>query len=290
VKRAYTCLVTTLFLALACAAAPLSQEQRAATVAFAAGLQNDDGGYRPTPATADSSLGATTSGLRTIKYFGGEARRKRRTTSFVMSCYHPTLGAFSDKPGGTPDVRTTAIGLMSLGELQGPIQEHAPAILRYFNENAKSLPDVYIAAAALDSAKVSNPNASTWIAMFAPALSTGDESTGKGAPELASAAITTLRLGGTLPNREHVARVLQAAQKPDGGFGAAETSDLSTTYRLMRAVYMVKAKPDLARLRAFIDRCRNPDAGYGPTPGQPATASATYNAGIVLHWIEELQK
>ena len=48
--------------------------------------------------------------------------------------------------------------------------------------------------------------------------------------------------------------------------------------------------PDLGRLVTFVGRCRNPDGGYGPTPGKPSTASATYNASIVLHWAGELER
>ncbi|MBI3909425.1 MAG: terpene cyclase/mutase family protein, partial [Armatimonadetes bacterium] len=88
-----------------------------------------------------------------------------------------------------------------------------------------------------------------------------------------------------------VVRALKAAQRPDGGFSAVgDTSDLATTYRVMRAFWMLKEKPHLGRLREFISRCRNADGGYGPSPGQPSTASTTYFAAIVLHWIDQLQE
>ena len=52
---------------------------------------------------------------------------------------------------------------------------------------------------------------------------------------------------------------------------------------------MLKRKPDLAKLREFIARSRNADGGYGPRPNAPSTASATYQAAIVLHWADELE-
>jgi hypothetical protein len=54
----------------------------------------------------------------------------------------------------------------------------------------------------------------------------------------------------------------------------------------MRAVHMLKLKPDVARLRTFLGRCLNADGGYGVAPGQSSTIAATYNAAIIYHWLE----
>jgi hypothetical protein len=55
----------------------------------------------------------------------------------------------------------------------------------------------------------------------------------------------------------------------------------------MRTFMMLKEKPDEAKLRAFIAKCRNADGGYGVAPGQSSTVSGTYFAGIVLHWLDQ---
>ena len=77
------------------------------------------------------------------------------------------------------------------------------------------------------------------------------------------------------------------------GKEGARASDLESSYRTMRAVYMLSktfktGKPDKDRLREFIARCRNDDGGYGVAPGQPSAVGSTYYAGIILHWLDEL--
>jgi hypothetical protein len=59
---------------------------------------------------------------------------------------------------------------------------------------------------------------------------------------------------------------------------------------VMRAFYMLKEKPDLARLRGFVEHCRNADGGYGVTPGTPSSVTGTYYASIIQHWSDELEK
>ena len=55
----------------------------------------------------------------------------------------------------------------------------------------------------------------------------------------------------------------------------------------MRAFWMMKERPDVAKLRDFIATCRNGDGGYGVAPGQPSSVSGTYFAAIVTHWLDE---
>ena len=43
------------------------------------------------------------------------------------------------------------------------------------------------------------------------------------------------------------------------------------------------SSPD--KVREFIAKCRNADGGYGVTAGQASSASGTYYAGIILHWL-----
>lgn len=274
--------------ALVAGAAPVTPDQREASVAYVFGLRNPDGGFRAASAAGPSSLGATSSSLRAIKYFGGKPKHADQIHGFVMTCYHPSEGAFSDAPGGTPDVRSTAMGLMSLAELKSPVSEVSGPAIRYFGANAKSLPDIYIAAAALDAAGLKFPDAARWISTY-EATRNPDGSFGKTPADTAGAVITILRLGGAAKEAETPRRQIRAAQQTDGGFAGAMGSDLSSCYRAMRALRMLKAKPDLGRLREFIGRCRNADGGYGPAPGQPSAGGPTYFAGIILHWAGELE-
>jgi hypothetical protein len=50
---------------------------------------------------------------------------------------------------------------------------------------------------------------------------------------------------------------------------------------------MLKARPDVGRALAFVEKCRNADGGYGVAPGQPSGVSGTYYAGSIRHWLSE---
>jgi hypothetical protein len=285
-------LVAGLGLTSGAAAQKLDIEQVEESIRYINDLQNPDGAFRPAATDRQSDLGATSSALRAIKYLHPRARPRdtQGPVQYVEKCYDASTGSFRNRPDGTTDVRTTAMGLMAMAELKMPTDKHAAAITKYFAANAKTLPDIYIAAAALAAAEIQTPKAADWIAEFDKTRQ-ADGTYGKDAFESAGAAITILRLKGEIKEPLAVADQLLAAQRPDGGFGRPDQpSDLSTTYRIMRAVHMLKRKPDVERCRAFIARCRNEDGGYGVSPGQPSTTSATYFAAIVTHWLDEAEK
>jgi prenyltransferase beta subunit len=271
--RSITRLTTSLFalclVAAAASAAPVAKEQREATVRWIATLQNPDGGYRGTPAPGMSQLGSVPAALRVAKYFGGTLPNRDATIKFVLSCYDPSTGGFADTPGAAPSVRATAMGVMALVDAKAPagiLQERVLSAGQYFEKNAKSLPDIYIATAALHAAGVKPAAASRWIAAFDETL-TADGRYGAGGAETARAVNTILRAGGEVKNREAAIRDLKALQNPDGGFnGASGASDLPTSYPVLRALSMLKATPDVPKLRQFVACCRNADGGYGARP------------------------
>lgn len=271
----------------------LDLEQIEQSIRYVNELQNTDGGFRPAAADNESDLGAMNSALRALKYLHPRARPRNRDAmpEFVAKCFHPSSGGFSSKPGREPDVRSTAMGLMVMAELKMDMKERGPTITRYFAENAKNLSDIYMAAAALNAAELTPPkNAKDWIAEFEK-TGHSDGTYGKEPADTAGAVNTILRLGGSLKDPLATAHAIRSAQQDDGGFGKpGEKSDLATTYRCMRALWMLKTKPNAERLNAFIGRCHNDDGGYGVQPGQPSSVSATYFAAIVMHWLEELER
>ena len=280
--------------ATAVRAQKLNLDEIEQSIGYINNLQNPDGGFRPTATETLSDLGAVTSSMRALKYLHPMARPRERELpkEFVMKCFDRSSGGFSNRPGDKPDVRSTAMGLMAMAELKMPVKDHADAISKYFVANAKTLGDIYITAAALNAAEVPPPKDKTaeWIATFEKTRN-ADGSYGKEPADTAGAVNTILRLGGSLRNPDATAAIVRAAQQGDGGFAKpGEKSDLATTYRCMRALWMLKTKPNSDRLRAFIARCRNDDDGYGVQPGQPSSTSGTYYAAIVMHWLEELQK
>lgn len=268
----------------------LDIEQIEQSVRYINDLQNTDGGFRPAETETLSDLGAVNSSMRALKYLHPRARPRDRELpkEFVLKCYDRPTGSFANRPGDKPDVRSTAMGLMAMVELKMPVADYANSIQRYFAENAKSLPDIYIAAAAFHAAELTTSTAAEWISLYEKTRN-ADGTYGKDAFETAGAVVTILRLGGKVSDGAGVAHKLRDAQDVDGGFARrGEKSNLSTTYRVMRAFTMLREKPDVTRLTQFIARCRNDDGGYGAAPGQPSNSSATYFAAIVLHWLEEL--
>jgi prenyltransferase beta subunit len=265
--------------------------QNQATVAYLHSLERPDGGYAPQAGMPRSSLGATTSAIRALKYFGDRPRHTEATVKFVASCYDEATGGFRDAPGAKPNVSSTAVGIMAAVDLHMALDRYRAGVVKYLGDHAKNLEEIRIAAASFESLQIKAPKADEWRRQIAQERN-ADGTFGRGAGAARATGGTTamiLRLGGTPEDRAAVLRVMRAGQRPDGGFGSADQSgsDLSSTYRIMRAFMMLHERPpDPEKLRAFIAKCRYADGGYGVEPGQPSTASGTYYAGIVLHWLD----
>jgi prenyltransferase beta subunit len=266
-------------------------EEKKAAVEYVRGLQAADGGFLPTPKDSKSSLRACTAALRVLKYFGGKAKDREACAKFVQSCFDKTTSGFADHPGGQPDVATTAVGLMALVELKLPTGDYEESTLKYMGDKVKTFEEIRIAVAGTEAIKKQPAQAKHWLEQIA-ALRNPDGTYGKSdgvARATGGAVVAVLRLGGDVEHRDRVVQALKEGQRTDGGFGkeGAATSDLESTYRVMRAFAMLKEKPDAKRSLAFVASCRNANGGYGVEPGKPSTVSATYYAAIITHWLEE---
>jgi prenyltransferase beta subunit len=291
----------TVVLTLVLAAPLLAQTagEQQATIQFVAGLQQPDGGFVGAPvdpkaeAKPKSSLRATSAAVRAIKYLGGTVPNADKAAAFVRSCYDLKTGGFADQPQGTPDVTLTAIGMMAAAELYPDRFDPAPSS-RFLANNAKSFEERRLAVAGMEAGKAFAPVIKDW---FAEIRDTGnpDGTYGKGdaqARETGGVVAMFLRAGERLPDdqRRAVVMVLQAGQRPDGGFGKPgdKGSDGETTYRVMRACHLLKERPkDVGKLKVFVAGCRNADGGYGVAPGQPSTVSGTYYAAVITKWLLE---
>jgi prenyltransferase beta subunit len=287
-RKVAACLIL-LFVAVAVRAQ--SADQKKATIDYLKKLQNKDGGFAPGPGQPQSSLGATSSALRAIKYSGGKLEDTASASEFVKGCYDKATGGFADQPGGKPATAQTAIGLMALVELKIDPEPYAGPAVKYLDDNAKTFEEIRIAVAGYEAVGKKGAHAGAWLEQI-DKMANGDGTFGKGdaqARDTGSAAVAILRLGGTIEHRDAELKALNEGQRGDGGFGKADAkeSDLDTTYRVMRAYHMLKERPDVKKLRGFIDSCRNPDGGYGVLPGKPSTVSGTYYAATVQHWLEE---
>lgn len=269
--------------------------EKQATVAYLRKLQTPSGGFLPAADQQKPTLPATSSAVRALRYFGSPLQETKPAQEFVMRCFQPKLGAFLDQPDSSkpPDVPTTAIGLLAVVELRLPFEMYQDRVVVFLAEHAKELPNIRIAAAAFEAVRARpQPQTESWLLKLAQVRNPDGTFGGDGdlAWTTGSWLVTTLRLGGKVENREHVLRVLRNGQHSDGGFGKGgpQSSELESTYRIMRAFHMLKEKPkDVAALRKYIAKCRNDDGGYGVSPGKPSTVSGTYYASIILHWLEE---
>lgn len=272
------------------AQAPTPPDKQA-TVAWLSRLQDSLGGFAADEKDATlPSLPATVSAVRALKYFGAMPPRGAQIIRFLLSCWNEGESGFAPRPGGKVDVRTTAVALMGLYDLEAA-EQHQDMInkgLAYLGAHVKDYEDVRIAAAALEATKKPVPQIQKWREILDTQPKSDDP---KQARDIGGIVVARLRLGESAPNSEAILKLLRGGQQPAGAWGKPGAApDLESTYRVMRAFYMLKAMPDSAALRKFIASCRQPDGGYAVSPGQPATVSAAYYAGIISYWLDRLEE
>jgi hypothetical protein len=268
----------------------LPPDQVAQTTRYLAALAMPMGGYAPA-AGGKASLRATLGAVRGLRLLGVEPADMNACRDFVIGCLTPE--GFADAPDQKPGPAAPAlqaVGLMALHDLGAekspPVAEKMAAQFARLESLATEFESIRLAAAALEAGKRQTPSQPAWVQLIDKALASAPDD----ARLLGGATAARLRLGVKLKPEEQSALTtrLLAAQKEDGGWAKStkDPSDLDSCYRVARAVKMLGAKPDSARLRAFIASCRNADGGYGVAKGQPSTVSATYQALIVLSWLE----
>jgi hypothetical protein len=264
-------------------------QQRTQTVLYLQKLQDTTGGFRADAKATKPSLRATTAAARALGYLGGELPRKDACQDFVASCFDKASGGFADTPGGKPGAISTAIGLMAVAVLKMPAEPYREPARKYLVANVKDFEALRLAAAGLESIGDKSPPVRAWDLLL--------EEEGRkklrqddAAREVASLAVTHLRMGSKPTwRRDELVTLLRKDQRDDGGWArpGAKGSDLETSYRVMRALHMLKARPNAEKLRGLLDRCRNKDGGYGVAPGESSAVGPTYFAAIIQHWLKE---
>ena len=145
--------------------------------------------------------------------------------------------------------------------------------------------------AGLEAVESKSPDFARWAAQI-EGMRLPDGSFGEGPAKAfatGGAAAAILRMGLPLEKREAVIAAIKAGQRPDGAWSKdAGASDLSSSYRVMRCLYMLKEKPDAEKLREYIANCRQPDGSYSVAPGGKGNLGATYFAAIILRWLRLL--
>jgi hypothetical protein len=269
-----------------------SVDEKKASIAYLQKLQTKEGGFLAKADDKAPSLRGTSSAVRALGYLGGEVPDPKKAAEFVAKCHDADSGGFANEPGGKPDVFSTAVGAMAVVALKMPVEKYEAGAIKYLGANAKEFEEIRIAVAGLEALGKLPKEAEGWSALVLK-LRKQDGSFGSGdgqARDTGGSVVALLRLGSKPEKPEAILQVLNAGQRKDGGFGKekADGSDLESTYRVLRAYYMLKAKVErLAELKKFIASCRNKDGGYGVMPGQPSTVSGTYYAAIIYHWLGE---
>lgn len=266
-------------------------------------LEAPGGGFYPAPpegksdAAPRASLRATNAAVKALKYLGFPLLNKEREkhAAFVLSCYDPKTGGFAE-PGGKLDVTTTSIGVMAAAELGVPHEKYAKA-MDYLKENARTFEDVRIGAAAVEAWGVKECpfKLDDWFKIAAEHFGSQPKSADRSgdARDMGSLAAFFVRLGKPRALREVAVREIGNGQCEDGGWGkkGEKASDIDSTYRVMRAMYLLKEKPkDVKKLREFVAARRNADGGYATEPGGKSSMSGAYYAAIITHWLDELEK
>ncbi|WP_171469796.1 prenyltransferase/squalene oxidase repeat-containing protein [Frigoriglobus tundricola] len=280
-----------------------SVEQKLATLKWIQSQEAPEGGFYAAPQNPNSkpapvaSLRATSAAARAWKYLGGEGLgskfpNKEKHAAFVLKCYDPKTGGFAE-PDGKPDVAVTSVGVMAAMELGVPKEKFAKA-MDYLKANAKTFEEVRIAAAGVEAWGVKDCpfKLDDWVKVatdYAARPNPKDDP----ARVAGSATAFFLRLDRKLPDDLSLASLtLRSGQRKDGGWGKVEgDSDIETTYRVMRALMLLRVKPkDPQKLHEYLDAHRTKDAGYSTKPGDPSSMSGVYYYAIVSKWLDDMEE
>jgi prenyltransferase beta subunit len=287
-------------LLLAPVAVAQTAEEKKATLAFIESLRDKDtGAFKVTP-DGKPSLRACNGAAKAIKVLGGELADKDKVSKFVLGCYDEKAGTFAD-PGTKADVASTAIGVIVACELGIPKDKFKGA-MDYLGKNAKEFEDVRIAAAAVEAWGVKDcpfeldTFVKAGLGKFREAVLSV-----KGR-FLGNEAKLARDFGGSIAMLKRISspaaildadQIIQRGQLADGGWGKsdAKVSDIETTYRVMRALMLLKAPPkDEKKLREFLAAHRNKDGGSATEPGKASSMSGVYYNAIITKWLDEMGK
>ncbi len=262
-------------------------DEKKATVKFIDSLRDPDTGAWAVSPPKDGekpkpSLRAVNGAVNALKFFGGELTDKEKVSKFVLGCYDEKTGAFAE-PGEKPTVAMTSVGVLAATALGIDKAKYKKA-MAYIEENAKTFEDYRIGAAAIEAfgVKESEIEVKKWTeAALGKWVITPDFS----ARGMASLYALTLRLGG-----KPTERTMDYPQLQGGGWGKtddAKAADAETTYRVMRALMLLKEKPkDVDGVTKFVASCRRTDGGYGVDAESPSSMSGVYYAAKISEWVK----
>jgi prenyltransferase beta subunit len=274
------------------------------TIDYLHQCRHSDGGYGNTGA---SSLSATSAALRALKHFGGKPEELAATKAFVWSCYHKTSGQFSDQPGGSPNYRSTASGVMAVVAMNDKFTPADLSRIQLTLIKSDQPEEVRLGAAAIETLMLDGQLQKVpgeWQPLLVRVFKKdrqADGTYGEGPAQARTTAGYTaafLRLGYPIAEKQSILAFLKKSQHFTGGWTNEQGQpDLEASYRVMRCLYLLRCKDAevLSRCEKFVTSCKQSDGGYGIAlssgPGSKVSSiSGTYFCGSIMHWIEELRK
>jgi hypothetical protein len=305
-RREFPLLVATL-LFFALDATAQTKEETVATLKWIDSLRDPaTGAWAVNPAKTGEklkpSLRACNGAVKAIRHLGAEPTDLEKVKKFVLSCYDEKTGAFSE-PGGKPDASITSVGVITAIEV-GIERMKIEKAMEYIKTECKNFEDVRLAAAAVEAwgLKEFGETPEAWRDLIdtqetTKSLQSAMQNQKGDARLLGGMVVLRLRLHGTGNVRPDAIKPLLALfkseQRHDGGWGKHDlkSSDLETTYRVMRCYKMLEAQPvDAKKLTEFIVACRKPDGSYSVEPKADATMSGAYYAVTIQKWLAEGSK
>ena len=281
-------------LLLPLSASEVSAEDKKATIAYIESLRDQETGAYKVTADGKPSLRACNGAVKSLKALGEPVRDIEKIRKFVLGCYDANTGAFAE-PGGKPDVTITSIGIIVAAEVGIPHKD-IPEAMGTVLSKANTFEEVRIAAAAVEAWGTDNLN----LDQLRDSIKTDRDISKDDARTNASELVTWMRLKSAdkykdwvIERQAALAKTLQPGQCEDGGWRklGEKTSDLESTYRVMRAFKMFDSKPtDIPALKKFIASHRNKDGGTAMKPGDPSSMSGVYYAVIIAMWLDEMEK
>ncbi len=274
----------------------LGKEGSAKTAQYLASLRVATGGYA-TQLGSSPTLAATFQARKALKVLGVKAVQPELDTAFVRKCVEPGTNYFVTRPGEKSTVMTSAGGIMTAVAVGlGDVADFKPVLeanSRRLQLEAKSYEEIRLSAAAFEALGEEPRVRREWIHQL---RKTQGNDGGYG-PENSRLRDTGgviaafLRLGETIPDREKQVYLeyFLESQKHGGGFGMTvdSPSDMDSTYKVGRAIWLMRESPNVQKLTAFLKKCHTANGGFADRPGDEPTLSDTYKAVLVSSWLKE---
>jgi hypothetical protein len=237
---------------------------------------------------------ATSAAVRTLAKLRSEIPHRQKVEKYLLEKRDAQSGGFAEV-GAQPNVVVTSVAILGAVDLGIKKELLTPSIL-YLAKQAKTFEEVRIAAAAVEAWDVNTKliNLQEWEKIIheeGHQVPPKDLDAKNGLARSAGSIIACrLRLGIPVDkdSKNQIMKVLLDGQREDGGWGQyhQRNSDLETTYRVMRALHLLKIKPkNIEDLKNYLGKHRHESGGYGATPGAAPRINTTYYVTMIAHWL-----